>query len=210
MWQIHTEGRSIHTSAYFKRSSSQKVNWQPWSEDVFEKAIKEDKPVFLSSGAVWCHWCHVMADECFQNDEIAGILNDNFICIKLDRDERPDIDRRYQTAVALMGSQTGWPLSVFLTPDKKPFYGGTYFPPEERAGRPGFKKILNTILSHYRTSRDEISKYTDQVIQALEPESLESEKINIAHLDKAEAKILSSFDPQNGGFGIAPKFPMPG
>ena len=199
-----------HTSAYFKRSSSQKVNWHPWSEDIFEKARNEDKPVFLSSGAVWCHWCHVMADECFKDDEIAGILNKNFICIKLDRDERPDIDRRYQQAVALMGSSTGWPLSVFLTPDKKPFYGGTYFPPEERAGIPGFKNILNAIISFYGENRDEISQYTEKVMDSLRPASSDSEKLNIAHIEIAATKILSAFDPVNGGFGNAPKFPMPG
>ncbi len=199
-----------HTSAYLKRSSNQKVNWHPWSDDVFERASNEDKPVFLSSGAVWCHWCHVMADECFQDDEIAGILNDNFICIKLDRDERPDIDRRYQTAVSLMGSSTGWPLSVFLTPDKKPFYGGTYFPPEEKAGIPGFKNILNANVTLYKTGRDEISQYTEKVTNSLKPPSVDHEELRIAHIDNARAKILSAFDPENGGFGTAPKFPMPG
>jgi uncharacterized protein YyaL (SSP411 family) len=198
------------TSAYLKRASSQKVKWHPWSEELFERAVSEDKPVFLSSGATWCHWCHVMADECFQNDEIAATLNDNFICVKLDRDERPDIDRRYQQAVALMGSSTGWPLSVFLTPDKKPFYGGTYFPPEERAGLPGFKNILNAIITTYRTSRDEITTYTEKVMDSLKPTSEGRAELNIAHIDDAKSKILSAFDPENGGFGTAPKFPMPG
>lgn len=201
---------SGHISAYLKRSSNQYVKWHPWSEDAFERAAKEDKPVFLSSGAIWCHWCHVMAEECFYNKEIAGFLNDNFICIKLDRDERPDIDRRYQAAVALMGSQTGWPLSVFLTPDKKPFYGGTYFPPEERAGRPGFKNILKAVLSFYRNNRDELSEYTLKVIDSLKPASEDREELKPDSLDRAVSKILSAFDPENGGFGKAPKFPMPG
>jgi uncharacterized protein YyaL (SSP411 family) len=115
-------------SPYLQHAASQKIDWHPWSEEVFQRAFDEDKPVFLSTGAVWCHWCHVMAQECFENEEIADMLNENFVCIKLDRDERPDIDRRYQQAVVAISSAGGWPLSVFLTPDKMPFFGGTYFP----------------------------------------------------------------------------------
>ena len=128
---------SSEKSAYLSHSAYQTIDWYPWSDEAFEKARQEDKPVFLSTGAIWCHWCHVMARECFENEEIVDLLNENFICIKLDRDERPDIDRRYQQAVIAMGSGGGWPLSVFLTTDKKPFFGGTYFPPEDGHGRPG-------------------------------------------------------------------------
>ena len=119
-------------SAYLKRAANQKIEWYPWSDEAFERARRENKPVFLSTGAAWCHWCHVMAKESFEEDETAQLLNELYINIKLDRDERPDIDRRYQQAVAVMGSDNGWPLSVFLMPDKKPFYGGTYFRPRTK------------------------------------------------------------------------------
>jgi len=125
-------------SPYLRHAASQKIDWYPWSDRAFDKAREQDKPVFLSSGAIWCHWCHVMAKECFEDKEIAELLNEHFISVKLDRDERPDIDRRYQNAVSAMGFGGGWPLSVFLTPEKKPFFGGTYFPPEDIHGRPGF------------------------------------------------------------------------
>ncbi len=142
-------------SSYLKHAANQKIDWYPWSDEAFEKARQEDKPVFLSTGAVWCHWCHVMAKESFEDEDAARLLNKLFISIKLDRDERPDIDRRYQQAVAAMGGGSGWPLSVFLTPDKQPFYGGTYFPPEDRQGRPGFKKILIAVHDFYRTQRND-------------------------------------------------------
>jgi uncharacterized protein YyaL (SSP411 family) len=197
-------------SAYLKHAADQKIDWLPWSEDAFIKAKEEDKPVFLSSGAVWCHWCHVMAKESFYDDDIAGLLNDNYVCIKLDRDERPSVDRRYQMAVSAMGSGGGWPLTVFLTPDKKPFYGGTYFPPEDRLGRPGLKKVLRTIGSYYKTSRDEIAEYSGKVINAIQAETLNGGKITEAHVNDAVTKILSECDRHYGGFGEAPKFPMPG
>jgi len=127
----HVNKLANQKSAYLQHAAHQKINWYPWGDEPFEKAKQEDKPVFLSSGAIWCHWCHVMAKESFEDQEVAQILNDNFIAIKLDRDEMPDIDRRYQQAVAAMGFGGGWPLSVFLTSEKKPFYGGTYFPPNE-------------------------------------------------------------------------------
>ena len=129
---------SKERSPYLKHSAHQKIDWYPWSDKAFEKAKKVDKPVFLSTGAVWCHWCHVMAKECFENEEIVQFLNKNFINVKLDRDERPDIDRRYQQAVSAMGFGSGWPLSVFLTPEREPFFGGTYFPPEDALNRPEF------------------------------------------------------------------------
>lgn len=120
---------SKEKSPYLRKAAQQKIDWYPWSDEAFEAAKLEDKPVFLSSGAQWCHWCHVMAKECFNNEEIVQLLNEHFINIKLDRDERPDIDRRYQQAASAMGAGGGWPLSVFLMPDKMPFFGGTYFPP---------------------------------------------------------------------------------
>lgn len=201
---------STEKSPYLRHSAHQKIDWHPWSDEAFEAAKKEDKPVFLSSGAVWCHWCHVMASECFEDEEIVNLLNENFICIKLDRDERPDIDRRYQQAVQAMGSGGGWPLSVFLTPDKRPFFGGTYFPPDDSLGRPGFKKVLRAVADLYKSERDEITEYSRRLINSLKSKAGKGEEIRKLSADKAVTNILSHFDPQNGGFGSSPKFPMPG
>lgn len=197
-------------SPYLKHAAGQSIDWYPWCEEAFEKAAKEDKPVFLSTGAVWCHWCHVMAKESFEDEMIAGILNEEFISIKLDRDERPDIDRRYQRAVSAMGQGSGWPLSVFLTPSKKPFFGGTYFPPEDRQGRPGFGKVLKAVSDFYKGRRGEIDGYADGLLAALKGEGPYSGEPDKDLPDHAESSILSAFDPEHGGFGPAPKFPSPG
>jgi uncharacterized protein YyaL (SSP411 family) len=197
-------------SAYLKHASSQKIDWYPWSEKAFDRAGQEDRPVFLSSGAVWCHWCHVMAQECFYDDDISELLNNNFINIKLDRDERPDIDRRYQMAVAAMGQGGGWPLSMFLTPDKVPFFGGTYFPPEDRQGRPGFKKILKAVIDLYKSKKDEINEYTGRLMNALKSSPDPAGDISKTLLNDAVKNIFSNFDQRNGGFGTSPKFPMSG
>lgn len=197
-------------SSYLKHSSYQKIDWYPWCDEAFERAKREDKPVFLSSGAIWCHWCHVMAKECFEDDEIISLLNEKFVCIKLDRDERPDIDRRYQLAVQTMGMGGGWPLSVFLTPDEKPFFGGTYFPPEDRYGRPGFKKVLITVYEFYRNHKDRIEEYTERLISVLKQKRKEAGRISEDLIHRGIELIIASYDPQNSGFGLAPKFPMPG
>lgn len=197
-------------SAYLKHAASQKIDWRPWSEEAFDEARQGNRPVFLSSGAVWCHWCHVMAKECFFDNEISELLNNHFINIKLDRDERPDIDRRYQMAVAAMGQSGGWPLTVFLTPDKVPFYGGTYFPPEDMHGRPGFKKVLKAVIDLYKSKKVEINEYTCKLMNVLKASPDSAGEISKARLDEAVKNILSRFDPQNGGFGTAPKFPMSG
>jgi uncharacterized protein YyaL (SSP411 family) len=201
---------SKEKSAYLKHAAHQKIDWYPWGDKAFEKAEREDRPVFLSTGAVWCHWCHVMAKESFENEEIAHILNEHFVNIKLDRDENPDIDRMYQHAAAVMGVGGGWPLSVFLTPDRRPFFGGTYFPPEDRFGRPGFKKVLKAVIDLYKTKKDEISDYTSKVVHALKPQPVVHEDLQESSLESALEKILSGVDTQNGGFGTAPKFPMTG
>jgi uncharacterized protein YyaL (SSP411 family) len=201
---------SKEKSAYLRHAASQTVDWYPWNEDAFAKAKREDRPVFLSTGALWCHWCHVMAKECFENEEIAEILNEHFVSIKLDRDERPDIDRRYQRAVAAMGSGGGWPLSIFLTPDKKPFFGGTYFPPEDRSGRPGFKKVLVEVSTFYRAQKADIADYTERLINHLTPQPLTESGIERSYVDSAVDGITAEYDPQHGGFGSSPKFPMPG
>jgi len=197
-------------SAYLQHAANQKIDWFPWSEEAFEKAKRESKPVFLSSGAIWCHWCHVMAKESFYDDEVAGILNENFIAIKLDRDERPDIDRRYQQAVAAMGFSGGWPLSVFLTGDKKPFYGGTYFPPVDMYGRAGFKTILLAISELYRTKKDEVNEQSNQFVAFLNQQDAAPGEISAEMAGSAAQGMLSHIDKLYGGFGKAPKFPMSG
>jgi uncharacterized protein len=197
-------------SPYLRHAAHQKIHWYPWSDEAFDKARKEDKPVFLSSGAVWCHWCHVMAEESFKDPETADLLNKLYVCIKIDRDERPDIDRRYQQALAAMGYRGGWPLSIFLTPDRKPFFGGTYFPPEQKLGSPGFKKVLKTIAEYYRANRNEVSVYTQKLLDSLKPNYSEGGDISKRFIEDAVNDILSALDPRNGGFGHSPKFSMPG
>jgi uncharacterized protein len=197
-------------SAYMQHAAHQKIDWYPWSEEAFEKAKEEDKPVFLSSGAVWCHWCHVMAKESFEDEETAKLLNEHFIAVKIDRDERPDIDRRYQKALAVMGISGGWPLNIFLTPDKKPFFGGTYFPPSEGFGRPGFKSLLQAIGNMYKQKKEEVNKYGREYFNYMKQEKFIPSNLDMSVLDKAKISILSDFDPTYGGFGSAPKFFMPG
>ena len=197
-------------SAYLRHAKDQEIDWRPWSEEAFEEARLQDKPVFLSSGAQWCHWCHVMARESFDNLEVAALLNERFISIKLDRDERPDVDRRYQRAVAAMGLGGGWPLSVFLTPDKKPFYGGTYFPPEEAYGRPGFKTILLTLSNLYREKKEEILAQSAKLLDLLKEKPPALGEIKESAVEEGVRLIVSGYDSTHGGFGGAPKFPMSG
>jgi uncharacterized protein YyaL (SSP411 family) len=201
---------SKEKSPYLRHAAQQKIDWYPWSDEAFETAKQEDKPVFLSSGALWCHWCHVMAKDCFENEEIAQFLNEHFINIKLDRDERPEIDRRYQRAVSAMGAGGGWPLSVFLMPDKMPFFGGTYFPPDDIQERPGFKKVIKTVLDFYRTRKEDIIEVGKKLIGIIKPKPLVLGDLDESFLDDAVKTILSQSDLQNGGFGSSPKFPMPG
>jgi uncharacterized protein YyaL (SSP411 family) len=197
-------------SPYLRHAAHQPIHWFPWCDEAFDRARGENKPVFLSSGGVWCHWCHVMAKECFEDGEVAELLNEHFISIKLDRDERPDVDRRYQQALALMGTAGGWPLSLFLTPDRHPFFGGTYYPPEDRYGRPGFKRVLRSVSDFYRTRPADAAQYGTRIMDALRTGSPEPGELTKAFLDRAQESMLEHFDQQNGGFGSAPKFPLPG
>ena len=197
-------------SPYLRHAARQKIDWYPWSDEPFLRAEREGKAVFLSSGGVWCHWCHVMAKESFEDDGVAALLNELFVCVKLDRDERPDIDRRYQQAVALMGGAGGWPLSVFLTPDRRPFFGGTYFPPDDRYGRPGFKKVLRSVSEFYGARKDEAAQFGVRIMDSLRPEAAPPGDLRKEALDEAAAAMLAHLDGTNGGFGRAPKFPMPG
>lgn len=197
-------------SAYLRHAAKQKIDWHPWGDEAFEKAKREDKPVFLSSGAIWCHWCHVMAKESFEDTDVAQIMNDNYVAIKLDRDEMPDIDRRYQQSVAAMGQGGGWPLSVFLTPERKPFYGGTYFPPDEKFGRPAFKTILVAIAQLYRTKRDQVIESSERLLDLLKQRPAEGGEFNESMVNEGRQTIMRSIDAVYGGFGRAPKFPMSG
>jgi len=201
---------SKERSAYLQHASHQEIDWYPWSEEAFDTAREQNKPIFLSSGAVWCHWCHVMAKECFHDKEIIKLLNEKFICIKLDRDERPDIDKRYQTAISLMGYGGGWPLTVFMTFDMKPFFGGTYFPPDDKWGKPGFKRVLRKVADFYENEREKIEQFSNNLLNALTTPAMISTEISEGLLDDAMKTMSLYFDSQNGGFGSAPKFPMPG
>src|SRR3982074_3388102 len=144
------------SSAYLRSAMHQPIQWNEWGEEAFATAKHENKPILLDIGAVWCHWCHVMDRESYESAETAQIINDQFIAVKVDRDERPDVDARYQAAVSAIAGQGGWPLTAILTPAGKPFFGGTYFPPEDRYGRPGFRTVLERIAAAYRERRDEV------------------------------------------------------
>jgi uncharacterized protein YyaL (SSP411 family) len=198
------------TSPYLLQHAHNPVDWFPWGEEAFAKARSDDRPVFLSIGYAACHWCHVMERESFENEAIARILNENFVSIKVDREERPDVDSIYMQAVQLMTSHGGWPMSVFLTPEAKPFYAGTYFPPADRHGMPGFERVLRHVLEAYRTRREDVNAASEEVTNAIGASLTVSTGVNLSpqmDLDRAAARIAQSYDPLHGGFGSAPKFP---
>jgi uncharacterized protein len=200
------------SSAYLRSAMHQPIQWHEWGEEAFAKAQRENKPILLDIGAVWCHWCHVMDRESYESAETADIINQQFIAVKVDRDERPDVDSRYQLAVSAIAGTGGWPLTVFLTPDGRPFYGGTYFPPDDRFGRPSFRKILLAIADAYRERRDEVLKSADETMNMLAG----AEGFAGRHSDFSPRIVgimvqsaLPIFDEKYGGFGSAPKFPHP-
>src|SRR5947199_4127407 len=199
-------------SAYLRSAAHQPVHWHPWGEAAFQRARAEDKPVLLDIGAVWCHWCHVMDGESYEDPEVAGLLNREFVCVKVDRDERPDVDARYQRAVQALTGQGGWPLTAFLTPAGEVFFGGTYFPPEDNHyGRPGFISVLKQVAELYRRDRARVSKSATAIRQQV-TESLDEAKagqVTAAILDEAAGQMARLFDIRYGGFGTAPKFPHP-
>jgi uncharacterized protein YyaL (SSP411 family) len=205
--------RLIHeTSPYLRQHAHNPVDWYPWGEEALQRARELDRPIFLSIGYSACHWCHVMEHESFEDAEVADILNRHFISIKVDREERPDLDQIYMAAVQLMTRQGGWPMSMFLTPDLQPFYGGTYFPPDDRYGRPGFKRLLITLAKTWQEERQAIHEQaghvTEHVRNMLHLESAGGE-LGVELLRNAVAALSRSFDHANGGFGSAPKFPHP-
>jgi uncharacterized protein len=200
------------SSAYLRSAMHQPIHWHEWGEEAFATAQRENKPILLDIGAVWCHWCHVMDRESYDNPEIAELINDRFIAVKVDRDERPDIDSRYQVAVSSISGQGGWPLTAFLTPDGKPFYGGTYFPPDDQYGRPSFKRVLLSISSAYREKNDDVieqAKMVEGAISHAESFAGKTAEFSPAVIDAIVKSAIGMFDPQNGGFGSAPKFPHP-
>jgi uncharacterized protein YyaL (SSP411 family) len=197
------------TSPYLLQHAHNPVDWYPWGEEALAKARAEDKPLFLSIGYSACHWCHVMERESFEDDEVARILNERFVSIKVDREERPDIDSIYMTAVQLMTGHGGWPMSVFLTPDGGPFYAGTYFPPEDRHGMPGFKRVLQQVSDAYRTRKQDVHAAAGEVREAIGRQLQVGEPEPVAQhaLDTAAMRIAQTYDSVHGGFGSAPKFP---
>jgi uncharacterized protein YyaL (SSP411 family) len=191
----------------------QPIRWHEWGEEAFAAAQRENKPMLLDIGAVWCHWCHVMDRESYDDPEVARIVNESFIAVKVDRDERPDIDSRYQVAVSAISGQGGWPLTAFLTPDGKPFYGGTYFPPNDQWGRPSFKRVLTSIAAAYREKHADVSEQSKMVEQAIsQAESFlgRNGRFSPSVIGSIVKSALAMFDERNGGFGQAPKFPHPG
>jgi len=200
------------SSAYLRSAMHQPIQWHEWGEEAFATAQRENKPILLDIGAVWCHWCHVMDRESYDSPEIAEIINQRFIAVKVDRDERPDIDSRYQVAVSSISGQGGWPLTAFLTPDGKPFYGGTYFPPDDHYGRPSFKRVLISISDAYREKNDDVveqAKLVEGAISNAEAFAGKGAEFSPAVIDGIVKSVLKMFDPQNGGFGSSPKFPHP-
>jgi uncharacterized protein len=198
------------TSPYLLQHAHNPVDWYPWGDEAFEKARREDKPVLLSIGYSACHWCHVMAHESFENEAIAQLMNENFVNIKVDREERPDLDQIYMNAVQMMTHHGGWPMTVFLTPDAVPFYGGTYFPPQDRYNIPGFPRILIGVAEAYRERKEDIQQTGDSLIAELRRLSEtggSDHPIKPELLDAAYAGMIRNYDSVNGGFGGAPKFP---
>ena len=200
------------TSPYLLQHANNPVDWYPWGEEALERARSEDKPILLSIGYSACHWCHVMERESFENETIAGLMNDNFVSIKVDREERPDLDQVYMQAVQMLTGSGGWPMTVFLTPEGKPFYGGTYFPPDDRQGMPGFPRLLTSIAEAYSTNRGEVDRVTQQLTTQMSQSNQVPQGTSILTVDilhQAYSSLATNFDYQNGGFGNAPKFPQP-
>ncbi len=208
----HTNRLTHETSPYLLQHAHNPVDWYPWGPDALEAAKAADKPILLSIGYSACHWCHVMERESFENPEIAALMNDNFINIKVDREERPDLDHIYQNVVQMLTSQGGWPLTAFLTPDQEAFYGGTYFPPDDRYGRPGFPRVLQSIAEAYHQRKQDVAKSVEQIregLQKLTSFSASTDDLTPTSLELAARGLANNVDMVHGGFGTQPKFPNP-
>ena len=202
------------SSPYLLQHQNNPVDWYPWGEEAIEKVAAREKPIFLSIGYSACHWCHVMEHESFENEAIARVLNENFVPIKVDREERPDLDQIYMNAVQMLTGHGGWPMSVFLTPDLKPFYGGTYWPPHSSRGMPGFDQILAAVIDAWKNRREQALTAADQLTAELqnvgEVAGGDAERARTSSLiDAAVGQLRRAFDNTYGGFGQAPKFPHP-
>ncbi len=197
-------------SPYLRSAAHQPINWYEWGPAAFDRAKAEDKPMLLDIGAVWCHWCHVIDRESYENPAIAKIISDNFIAVKVDRDERPDVDARYQSAISSISGQGGWPLTGFLLPDGRPFFGGTYFPPEDQMGRPGFRRLLLAVAESYRSKRPELERAADSLADAVAQAEVFTGargEFDPTVIGTQINSLTQLFDIKNGGFGRAPKFP---
>jgi uncharacterized protein len=198
------------TSPYLLQHADNPVDWYPWGDEAFARARNEDRPILLSVGYAACHWCHVMEHESFEDDDTAQLMNENFVPVKVDREERPDVDGLYMDAVVAMTGHGGWPMTVFLTPDGRPFYGGTYFPPEPRHGMPSFSQVLQAVSEAYRSRRTDLEQQADVLVDAIRQASERppsGEPLTSGLLSAVVPALRRSFDPREGGFGPAPKFP---
>jgi len=208
----HKNSLDRAASSYLRSALHQPVNWNEWGAEAFEIAAKEDKPILLDIGAVWCHWCHVMDRESYEDPSLAKVINEHFVAVKVDRDERPDVDSRYQAAVSAISGQGGWPLTAVLTPDGKPFFGGTYFPRDDRYGRPGFERVLLTMADVWKNKRTEVLESAASVIAAIEHGETfagRAGSLSLGIVDKLVESAVKQFDARHGGFGSQPKFPHP-
>jgi len=203
----HENRLAKESSPYLLQHAHNPVDWYPWGDEAFAKAKAEDKPVFLSIGYSTCHWCHVMERETFEDESLAKYLNAHFVSIKVDREERPDVDAVYMAAVQAMTGQGGWPLSVFLTPERKPFFGGTYFPPTDRYGRPGFKTVLERLVDYWANHRKDVLAGADELTSHLAAGDAGKGDVSDAPLARGVDQFRAAFDSVHGGFGPAPKFP---
>ena len=200
------------TSPYLLQHAHNPVDWYPWGEEALARSRDEDKPILLSIGYSACHWCHVMERESFEDEAIASLMNANFVNIKVDREERPDLDAVYMEAVQMLTGSGGWPMTVFLTPEGKPFYGGTYYPPTDRMNMPGFPRVLLAVTEAYRTNRGEVERVTGQLTEQMGRSGQMAQANTLLTVDvlhEAYSRLAANFDYQNGGFGAAPKFPQP-
>src|SRR5689334_9343502 len=199
------------TSPYLLQHAENPVDWYPWGEEALARAREEDKPILLSIGYAACHWCHVMEHESFEDDEIAALMNERFVCIKVDREERPDIDAICMEACQAMTGHGGWPLNTFLTPERRPFYAGTYYPPEPRGGLPSWRMVLLAIADLWDKHRDAVRTQGAKVVESLGASARakpSTDPIRSELLDSTLETLRAAFDPRNGGFGGAPKFPQ--
>src|SRR5882757_6898814 len=209
----HTNRLALEKSPYLLQHAHNPVDWLPWGDEAFARARAENKPIFLSIGYSTCHWCHVMERESFEQEAIGAFLNEHFVSIKVDREERPDVDKIYMTFVQSTTGSGGWPMSVFLAPDLKPFFGGTYFPPDARHGRPSFLQLLQQISQLWQERQTEIIASADEIHAKLELKlnnaTSDDLLLNAEVIRRAGAMFKESYEPQHGGFGGAPKFPQP-